>query len=140
MVLPKCNSFIRRLIYQTVEAKFKNKVSLETRTVNRDKIFVATRPKTKEEKEREEQKRVKAELKDLDDALGFTKVLRALVNSVVTLFFQFYFVYYFFVLQNKLVVGHNMCLDVLHTIDKFLTPLPNDYEEFKECAHGLFTK
>lgn len=33
-----------------------------------------------------------------------------------------------------------MCLDVLHTIDKFLTPLPNDYEEFKECAHGLFTK
>lgn len=33
-----------------------------------------------------------------------------------------------------------MCLDVLHTIDKFLTPLPEDYEEFKECAHGLFAK
>lgn len=41
-------------------------------------------------------------------------------------------------IQRKLIVGHNMVLDLLHTIDKFLTPLPEDYEEFKECAHCFF--
>lgn len=85
VTLPKCNAFIRRLVYQTVHEKLKGKVSLETRTVNRDKIFVATKPKTKDEKQNEEQKRVEEELKDLDDALGFTKVLRALVNAVMAI-------------------------------------------------------
>lgn len=85
-MLPKCNAFVRRLVYQTVQDKLNNKVSLETRTLNRDKILVATRPKTKKEKETEEQKRVETELKDLNDALGFTKVLRALVNSVIIMF------------------------------------------------------
>lgn len=42
--------------------------------------------------------------------------------------------------QGKLVVGHNLLLDLLHTIDKFLTPLPNDYLDFKECAVSLFPK
>lgn len=70
-----------------MESKLNDKVSLETRTVNRDKVLVATRPKTKEQKEQEEQQKVETELKDLDDALGFTKVLRMLVNSVAVLIF-----------------------------------------------------
>lgn len=71
------------MVYQTVHEKLNNKVNLETKTVNRDKIFVATKPKTKDEKEQEEQNRIKEEMKDFDDALGFTKVLRALVNVVI---------------------------------------------------------
>lgn len=32
-----------------------------------------------------------------------------------------------------------MMLDLLHTMEKFLINLPQDYEEFKECAHCLFS-
>lgn len=82
VVLPRCNAFLRRLIYQTVQEKLKDQVSLETRTVNRDKLLVATKPKTREQRENDEQKRIETELKDLDDAVGFSKVLRLLINSV----------------------------------------------------------
>lgn len=73
------------MIYQTVDEKLNGKVNLETRTINRDVVFVATKPKTKLEMENEERKRVETELKDFDEALGFTKVLRAIVNSVRTI-------------------------------------------------------
>lgn len=33
-----------------------------------------------------------------------------------------------------------MFLDLLHTVDKFLTPLPEDYTDFKDCLHSLFSK
>lgn len=81
-VLPQCNAFIRRLIYQNVKEKLKNKVNLETRTVNGDRVLVVTKPKSKQEKIKDEQKRVETELEGLENALGFTKVLRAIVNSV----------------------------------------------------------
>ncbi|RZB38999.1 poly(A)-specific ribonuclease PARN [Asbolus verrucosus] len=119
--LPKCNAFMRRLIYQTTAQKYKNKILLQTKQLkNKDRILVATKFKTKEEQQEIEKKLFEEELTVLDDFIGFTKVLRLIVDS------------------GKLVVGHNMCLDFFHTIDKFLTPLPVDYEEFKECAHSLF--
>lgn len=90
-MLPRCNAFIRRLIYQTVDEKLFGKVSLVTKTVNRDKVLVVTKPKSQTEKENEEQERIKEELKDFDDALGFTKVLRTLANSVIKKYIIFNF-------------------------------------------------
>lgn len=37
-------------------------------------------------------------------------------------------------------MGHNFLLDIIHVIDKFMTPIPTDYEEFKECVHCLFPR
>ncbi|XP_967921.3 poly(A)-specific ribonuclease PARN [Tribolium castaneum] len=119
--LPKCNAFVRRLIYQTTGQKFTNKIVLHTKqNKNKDRILVASKCKTKEEQQEIEKRLFEEELTNLDDFIGFTKVLRIIVES------------------GKLIVGHNMCLDFLHTIDKFLTPLSVNYGEFKDCAHSLF--
>uniref|UniRef100_T1IEU5 Uncharacterized protein n=1 Tax=Rhodnius prolixus TaxID=13249 RepID=T1IEU5_RHOPR len=40
--------------------------------------------------------------------------------------------------EGKLIVGHNMLLDICHIINAFLDPLPSDYHEFKEMVHALF--
>ncbi|RMC17766.1 hypothetical protein DUI87_05431 [Hirundo rustica rustica] len=53
----------------------------------------------------------RAELKlpeELNDAVGFSRVVHAIANS------------------GKLVIGHNMLLDVMHTIHQFYCPLPDE--------------
>nr|CAH7723025.1 unnamed protein product [Callosobruchus chinensis] len=120
--LPRCNAFYRRLIYQTKTEKFADKISVETRQLNKDRILFATKFKSKEDEEESESKKYKEEVKELEDYIGFSKVIKMIINS------------------RKLVVGHNMCLDLLHTIEKFLMPLPEDYFDFKGMAHDLFPK
>lgn len=81
--LPKCNPFVRKLIYQTVREKLKDKVSLETRKLaNNDRVLVATRISGEEERKKKQQSKLDEEFKELDNAVGFAKVLRAIVNSV----------------------------------------------------------
>ncbi|KAL3272701.1 hypothetical protein HHI36_014165 [Cryptolaemus montrouzieri] len=119
--LPKCNPFLRKLIYQTIGEVFGSEVCVETKQLeNKDRVMYVSRVKSEEELEAKAKQKFDEESKILDESVGFTKVLREVVNS------------------GKLVVGHNMMLDLLHTVDKFLTPLPEDYHEFKDCAHALF--
>lgn len=40
--------------------------------------------------------------------------------------------------SRKLVVGHNMLLDVCHIIGQFIQPLPDDVRDFKKLAHKVF--
>ncbi|VEN43084.1 unnamed protein product [Callosobruchus maculatus] len=120
--LPRCNAFYRRLIYQTKTEKFADKICLETRQMNKDRILFATKFKSKENEEESERKKYNEQLKELEDFVGFSKLIKMIINA------------------RKLVVGHNMCLDLLHTIDKFLMPLPEDYFDFKGMAHDLFPK
>uniref|UniRef100_A0A4X2KRR1 Poly(A)-specific ribonuclease PARN n=1 Tax=Vombatus ursinus TaxID=29139 RepID=A0A4X2KRR1_VOMUR len=42
--------------------------------------------------------------------------------------------------QGKLVIGHNMLLDVMHTIHQFYCPLPEDLNEFKEVTTCVFPR
>ncbi|KAF3852591.1 hypothetical protein F7725_005946 [Dissostichus mawsoni] len=42
--------------------------------------------------------------------------------------------------QGKLVVGHNMLLDVMHTIQQFYLPLPEDLPDFKEVTMCVFPR
>jgi poly(A)-specific ribonuclease len=81
--LPKCNAFVRRLIYQTTAQKYKNKIILQTKQMkNKDRILIATKFKSKEQHEEMEKERFDKEMTDLDDFIGFTKVLRIVVDSV----------------------------------------------------------
>ncbi|KAK5641654.1 hypothetical protein RI129_010201 [Pyrocoelia pectoralis] len=122
-VLPKCNAYIRRLVYQQAEVTLLNKANLETRTLeNKERIFVVTRIRTQDEKEAANREAIKKEEEELQQSIGFSTVIKAIVES------------------GKLLVGHNMCLDLLHTINQFLIPLPFEYEEFKEIAHYSFPK
>ena len=52
-------------------------------------------------------------MENLEGSLGFTRVIQRITES------------------GKLVVGHNMLLDVAFTLNQFAAPLPTDYSEFK---------
>ena len=54
-----------------------------------------------------------AEMDNLEETLGFTRVIQRISES------------------GKLVVGHNMLLDVAYTLNQFGAPLPTDYSELK---------
>lgn len=43
-------------------------------------------------------------------------------------------------LQGKLIVGHNMLLDLCHMVHQFFGPLPDTYTDFKELIHDLFPR
>lgn len=121
--LPKCNAYLRRLIYQEARKTLKNKACLETRVLdNKDRVLVVTRLKSKATQEEEHNKMIEQEEDEFEKCVGFSTIIKAIVES------------------EKLVVGHNMCLDLLHTIDQFLTPLPCNYDEFKELANFSFPK
>uniref|UniRef100_A0A2D4H544 Uncharacterized protein n=2 Tax=Micrurus corallinus TaxID=54390 RepID=A0A2D4H544_MICCO len=75
-----------------------------------------------EERKRREQEKRAREQEELRDAVGFSRVIHALANS------------------GKLVVGHNMLLDVMHTIHQFYCSLPEDFREFKELATCVFPR
>lgn len=120
--LPKCNAFLRLLIYQVAKEKFQDQISLETRVVGKDRILFAKKYKSQIERMEIDEKKIEDMQNSMNDYIGFSKVIRMIIES------------------EKLVVGHNVMLDLLHTIHKFVTPLPEDYDDFKECASSLFPK
>uniref|UniRef100_A0A674K8Z7 Poly(A)-specific ribonuclease PARN n=1 Tax=Terrapene triunguis TaxID=2587831 RepID=A0A674K8Z7_9SAUR len=66
-------------------------------TEKKERYIVISKVDEEERKRREQQKQAK-EQEELSDAVGFSRVIHAIANS------------------GKLVVGHNMLLDVMHTI------------------------
>ncbi|KAF4791982.1 Poly(A)-specific ribonuclease PARN [Turdus rufiventris] len=73
----------------------------------KERYIVITKVDEEERKRREQQKQAK-EQEELNDAVGFSRVVHAIANS------------------GKLVIGHNMLLDVMHTIHQFYCPLPDE--------------
>uniref|UniRef100_A0A8B9G2D1 Poly(A)-specific ribonuclease n=1 Tax=Amazona collaria TaxID=241587 RepID=A0A8B9G2D1_9PSIT len=71
-----------------------------------ERYIVISKVNEEERKRREQQKQAK-EQEELNDAVGFSRVIHAIANS------------------GKLVIGHNMLLDVMHTIHQFYCPLPD---------------
>uniref|UniRef100_A0A8C4I872 Poly(A)-specific ribonuclease PARN n=1 Tax=Dicentrarchus labrax TaxID=13489 RepID=A0A8C4I872_DICLA len=94
--------FQRKLIYQTLNWKGFTWKPLKQKSKVDD-----------EERKRREQQKLEREQEELNDAVGFSRVIHAISKS------------------GKLVVGHNMLLDVMHTIHQFYCPLP-------EMGVGLF--
>jgi len=82
--LDRCNAFVRKLIFQTVNQRFdSNAVQLDSRlTDNRNRVLVVTRAGSIEERKKKEQEKRDKELQDLEDAVGFTLVLRKISESV----------------------------------------------------------
>ncbi|ESO93334.1 hypothetical protein LOTGIDRAFT_216162, partial [Lottia gigantea] len=120
--LPSCNGFQRKLIYQTVRAKFTS-VHLEAKKGEKKERYICvTKVSGEEELKMREGAKQAAERAEIDDAVGFSKVIRKLSQS------------------GKIIVGHNMLLDVLHTIDQFHFPLPDEYEDFKSMVKCIFPK
>ncbi|XP_059059096.1 poly(A)-specific ribonuclease PARN-like isoform X2 [Achroia grisella] len=123
MVIDKCNLFIRRLLYQELGQKFKDKVFLDSRTLeNKDRVLVVTRLTSDTHNAAKIQEKSKKEWEEFENAVGFSKVAQLISES------------------RKLIVGHNMILDILHTLNHFFQPLPEDYTSFKEFAHCMLPR
>nr|XP_031543434.1 poly(A)-specific ribonuclease PARN isoform X3 [Vicugna pacos]XP_031543435.1 poly(A)-specific ribonuclease PARN isoform X3 [Vicugna pacos]XP_031543436.1 poly(A)-specific ribonuclease PARN isoform X3 [Vicugna pacos] len=120
--LEPCTGFQRKLIYQTLSWKYPKGIHVETlETEKKERYIVISKVDEEERKRREQQKQAK-EQEELNDAVGFSRVIHAIANS------------------GKLVIGHNMLLDVMHTIHQFYCPLPADLNEFKEMTTCVFPR
>ncbi|MCJ8748264.1 hypothetical protein PDJAM_G00163080 [Pangasius djambal] len=106
------------------DIKFMCQVRLHIETVENDKKerFIQISKVDEEERKRIEQQKHEREQEELNDAVGFSRVIHAISKS------------------GKLVVGHNMLLDVMHTIHQFYCPLPEELDDFKEVTMCVFPR
>ncbi|XP_052241794.1 poly(A)-specific ribonuclease PARN-like isoform X2 [Dreissena polymorpha] len=121
--LPSVSAFQRKLTYQSLQAKFGTEIHLQAKTGdNRERFIVVTKVKGEEGMKQIEANRQKQDLDEIDDAVGFTHVIKMISQS------------------GKLVVGHNMLLDIAHTIHQFMYPLPTEYQDFKAMCRCVFPR
>jgi len=117
-ICSKCNAFQRRLVYQTARQQFPTLGLSGVTRPDGDRVISVSKDSASAKKE-EELKDLET-LENVEAALGFSKVIKMMSDS------------------KKLVVGHNMVLDICHTLNQFCAPLPADYQDFKEMANTIF--
>lgn len=120
MQLEPCSSYQRKLIYETVQQKFETGIDMQSILNKENKRVIAIAKTTEEEKYAKLNMKQITDLDDLEAAIGFRKVLDHVSQS------------------KKLVVGHNMLLDMMHSINQFYFLLPEKLDEFKEMLHMTF--
>ncbi|CAO3675047.1 unnamed protein product [Rhizopus microsporus] len=108
------NAYQRRLVYQEVRNKYEDLTAIGMQG------FIRVTKLTKEQQETRMKERLEKIERDCTFAVGFRKVIDMISES------------------GKMIVGHNMLLDVSHMIAQFVQPLPETLEEFKTLAHKLF--
>uniref|UniRef100_A0A8B9MLF9 Poly(A)-specific ribonuclease PARN n=1 Tax=Accipiter nisus TaxID=211598 RepID=A0A8B9MLF9_9AVES len=107
--------FIEKVVYP-------KGIHVETLESDKKERYIVISKVNEEERKRREQQKQAKEQEELNDAVGFSRVVHAIANS------------------GKLVIGHNMLLDVMHTIHQFYCPLPDDLSEFKEVTSCVFPR
>ncbi|XP_068607527.1 poly(A)-specific ribonuclease PARN [Brachionichthys hirsutus] len=120
--LAPCTGFQRKLIYQTLNWKFPKGLHVETIEREKKERYIQVSKVDEEERKRREQQKQEREQEELNDAVGFSRVIHAISKS------------------GKLVVGHNMLLDVMHTIHQFYCPLPEELPDFKDVTMCVFPR
>ncbi|KAL1453030.1 hypothetical protein WDU94_007206 [Cyamophila willieti] len=116
---PRLNGFVRKLIYQEIYAKFPNENLILDTKILPDKTYVLVARKG-QSKAQFEVERCQRELKELEDAIGFSSVISLLTK------------------YSSCLVGHNMLLDLCHIVNRFCFDLPEDYVSFKSALHCIF--
>ncbi|NWX27914.1 PARN ribonuclease, partial [Notiomystis cincta] len=119
--LEPCTGFQRKLIYQTLSWKYPKGIHVETLESDKKERYIVISKVDEEERKRREQQKQAKEQEELNDAVGFSRVVHAIANS------------------GKLVIGHNMLLDVMHTIHQFYCPLPDDLAKWAFFSFKLFS-
>ncbi|XP_012535917.1 poly(A)-specific ribonuclease PARN isoform X2 [Monomorium pharaonis] len=120
LTIDRCNGFMRRLVYQEARIRWPNKVRIETKIENTWQCLLVQKTGTKEEEEEKDNEKRQKEKLEIQQAVGLSNLLKKIVES------------------EKIIVGHNMLLDLCHIVHQFFGPLPSDYLEFKTLLHGLF--
>nr|XP_033321022.1 poly(A)-specific ribonuclease PARN-like isoform X2 [Megalopta genalis] len=122
MTIEKCNAYIRKLVHQEVRVRWPNKLRVESKIDYLGHSLVVQRSGTKKEEEQKDAERREREKMEIKEAVGLSSLLRKIADS------------------GKLIVGHNMLLDICHIVHKFFGQLPESYLEFKSLVHSLFPR
>ncbi|CAH3128604.1 unnamed protein product [Porites lobata] len=120
--LPPCNGYLRKLIYQTVKQRFKAGIHMEAATNEKKERFIVVTKVNEDQKRKLEEDKQAKEQHLIENAVGFSQVVKMISQS------------------GKVIVGHNMFLDLLHVIDQFLCPLPELLEDFKATVSAVFPR
>jgi poly(A)-specific ribonuclease len=111
--LPQCSGFLRKLLTQVAATRFPGQIHIEFSVDEKKQFHLHAHKAGPEEVKRLREAKMEKELAEVSDSVGFTRVVRQLSDS------------------GKLIVGHNMILDVLHLVHRFWSPLPPLYADFK---------
>ncbi|KAM4632012.1 poly(A)-specific ribonuclease PARN [Discoglossus pictus] len=120
--LEPCTGYQRKLIYQTLNWKYPRGIHVETVESEKKERYIVISKVDEDERKKMEQVKQAKEQEELNDAVGFSRIIHAMSTS------------------GKLVVGHNMLLDVMHTINQFFCQLPDELNEFKEVTNCVFPR
>ncbi|RWS08940.1 poly(A)-specific ribonuclease PARN-like isoform X1 [Dinothrombium tinctorium] len=103
----------RKLLYEIFKAsQYNNSLDVSTSKNFRDRHMIINKI-TREEKEKQRKQLI-------TETVGFSRIIQCIVAS------------------RKPVVGHNLLLDLMHTVRQFLHPLPNTFSEFQAMIKDLF--
>ena len=120
--LPPCNGYLRKLIYQSAKQRFKSGIHMESMTNEaKQRVIMVTKVDNDKKKTLEEEKQAK-EMEVFENAVGFSKVVKLISQS------------------GKILVGHNSLLDLMHTLDQFVSPLPDELDDFKATVRAVFPR
>jgi poly(A)-specific ribonuclease len=120
--LPPLSPFVRKLVYSSVKATHESGLHLESKQNEEGEKYIAITKCSEQEQKTLESKKFDKELDEIEEAVGFSKVVRLLSQS------------------GKVILGHNMLLDLLHTIRLFVSPLPKDLDGFKALIKGVLPR
>ena len=120
--LPPSTPLLRKLVYSSVKAVHKTGLHLESKCNEDNDKFIMITKCSEQEKVNLENEKFDREQDEIEQAVGFTKVIRLLSQS------------------GKVIIGHNMLLDLLHMIKLFVAPLPNDLAGFKALVKAVLPR
>ncbi|XP_034937449.1 poly(A)-specific ribonuclease PARN-like isoform X3 [Chelonus insularis] len=122
IMIDRCNAYIRRLMCQEARLRWPGKIRLEGKVDGTTQALMVYKMGSREEELKKEAERREKEQEELKEAVGLSALLRKIADS------------------GKLIVGHNMLLDLCHIVHQFFGPLPDSYLDFKDLIHDLFPK
>ncbi|KAG8200782.1 hypothetical protein JTE90_006364 [Oedothorax gibbosus] len=120
MQLEPCSAFRRKLIYETVQQKHTEGIEMTSKMNDDNLRFITILKCTEQDKLDKLQSKEMNDLDDVDTAVGFRKVMDYLSQS------------------KKLIVGQCIYLDILHMIEQFYFPLPQDLKDYKTMVRMTF--
>ncbi|XP_067936181.1 poly(A)-specific ribonuclease PARN-like [Watersipora subatra] len=119
--LEPCSPFRRKITYQYVRFKYPVEAYMESVGEGREKHIQVSKINT-ETRKAKEQAVINKKLEDLQVAVGFSHVIKEISS------------------KGKMLVGHNMLLDLMYFVSQFMAELPETYEEFKAMVTELFPR
>uniref|UniRef100_A0A0P4ZJM5 Poly(A)-specific ribonuclease PARN n=1 Tax=Daphnia magna TaxID=35525 RepID=A0A0P4ZJM5_9CRUS len=118
-----CNTIQNELIFSHVKSRYPNLLfESSKKTCNGCTVIVKKTGIQKSKTEPSETDSYVAEMQKVEDNVGFSRIIRKITDS------------------GKLVVGHNMLLDLCHILGQFCAPLPEDYDDFKGMVNTFFPR